>query len=78
MTYVYRAERIRKLKEGTGEAEYFTKHPDAYKICKPPSERKLQEWDDRGGCEALDGCWVEPDGTCPHNKPSWLMAMGWI
>ena len=23
-----------------------------------------------GGWEASDGCWVEPDGTCDHGKPS--------
>jgi hypothetical protein len=32
----------------------------------------------RGGCEALDGCWVEPDGTCPHGKPSWLLVLGYV
>jgi len=76
--HVYRAGRIRKLKEGVNLAEYLTKHPDAYKIHKPPSVATLEEWNNDGGCEALDGCWVEPDGTCPHDKPSWLMAMGLI
>lgn len=23
--------------------------------------------------DALDGCQVEDDGTCPHGYPSWLM-----
>jgi len=76
--YVYRADRIRKLKEGVDLAEYLAKHPDAYKVSKPPSVATLEEWDSDGGCESLDGCWVEPDGTCQHGKPSWLMAMGWI
>jgi hypothetical protein len=31
-----------------------------------------------GGCEALDGCWVEPDGTCEHGEPSWLLRLGYI
>lgn len=26
-----------------------------------------------GGCEATDGCWVEPDGVCEHGHPSWLV-----
>jgi len=28
--------------------------------------------------EATDGCEVEPDGTCPHGHPSWLIRMGLI
>lgn len=31
-----------------------------------------------GGCEATDGCWVEPDGVCPHGHPSWLVKLGLI
>lgn len=33
-----------------------------------------------GTCPAVcpDGCIVEPDGTCPHGKPSILMALGLI
>jgi len=37
---------------------------------------RLQEWDADGGCEATDGCWVEPDGYCEHGKPSWMVALG--
>ena len=76
--YVFRAGRIRLLKEDVNLTEYFTKHPDAYKIPKPPSVQRLEEWDNEGYCESLDGCRVEPDGTCEHGKPSWLIAMGWI
>ena len=43
-----------------------------------PSLEELEEWMDEGGCEATDGCWVEPDGTCPHGKPSWLIVLGLI
>ncbi len=39
----------------------------------------LQRWhDEDGGCEATDGCWVEPDGTCPHGHPSWLRKLGLV
>ncbi|MEW8046615.1 MAG: hypothetical protein AB2805_09005 [Candidatus Thiodiazotropha sp.] len=31
-----------------------------------------------GQCEATDGCIVEPDGHCPHGKPSWLIKLGII
>lgn len=28
--------------------------------------------------EATDGCTVEPDGTCPHGYPSWLIQLGYM
>lgn len=34
-------------------------------------------WED-GGCEATDGCWIEPDGVCHHGHPSWLLRLGFI
>ena len=43
-----------------------------------PDIGQLQEWEHDGGCEALDGCWVEPDGHCKHGYPSWLIYMGMI
>jgi hypothetical protein len=44
----------------------------------PPSADELQEWLAEGGCETPDGCWVEPDGTCPHGQQSWLLKLGMI
>lgn len=40
----------------------------------------LEEWQDEGGAEAAcpHGCWVEPDGTCEHGHPSWLVVLGMI
>ena len=38
----------------------------------------LEEWAAGEGCDAVDGCWVEPDGYCQHGTPSWLLAMGWL
>jgi hypothetical protein len=29
-------------------------------------------------CEATDGCTVEPDGTCEHGHPSWLLYLDLI
>lgn len=43
-----------------------------------PDTETLEEWMNEGGCEATDGCWVEPDGVCPHGKKSWLLVMGLI
>ena len=46
----------------------------------PPDIETLIAWEDEGGCEAACpyACWVEPDGTCEHGKPSWLIVMGLI
>jgi len=46
--------------------------------CTQPSMKQVMEWESEGGCEATDGCWVEPDGYCPHGCPSWLIALGLI
>jgi len=43
-----------------------------------PDLDELEEWMSDGGCEAIDGCWVEPDGTCEHGCESWLLVMGLI
>lgn len=43
-----------------------------------PTVEQLEEWMSEGGCEATDGCWVEPDGHCEHDRPSWLLVMGMI
>ena len=43
-----------------------------------PSIDQLEDWMAEGGCEATDGCWVEPDGKCPHGCLSWLIVMGMI
>lgn len=45
----------------------------------PPDMTTLQEWMwDDGGCEATDGCWIEPDGVCQHGHPSWMLRLGLI
>jgi len=75
---VYTKERgVRILKDGITLEYYRTKFPDAIKVHKPSNEC-LEEWMSDGGCEALDGCWTEPDGECEHGSPSWLMAMNLI
>lgn len=44
-----------------------------------PSFEEIESWVlEDGGCEATDGCWVEPDGTCPHGCDSWLLVLGLI
>ena len=46
----------------------------------PPDVETLIAWESEGGCEAAcpNHCWVEPDGTCRHGNPSWLLQMGMI
>lgn len=44
---------------------------------RAPSPATVMRWvEDRGGCKATDGCWVAPDGICPHGCESWAMKMG--
>ena len=47
-------------------------------LYKAPTRDEVEEWLDEGRAEALDGCIVEPDGTCPHGSPSWLIELGLI
>jgi hypothetical protein len=44
----------------------------------PPSIPTMERWMEKGIARATDGCKVEPDGECPHGKPSWLIALGFI
>jgi len=48
------------------------------KVRRTPSIATLNRWMNDGGAEATDGCWVEPDGTCPHGRSSWLIVLGLI
>ena len=45
---------------------------------KVPSLNTLERWMADGVAKATDGCRVEPDGHCPHGKPSWLLRLGLI
>ena len=75
---IYTKERgVRTLKNGITLNQYKEKYPNAIAVNKP-SIKELEEWDRDGGCEAIDGCWVEPDGQCEHGFDSWLLAMGLI
>jgi len=43
-----------------------------------PEYEQIEHWVYDSICEAVDGCTVEPDGTCPHGAPSWLIAVGLV
>jgi hypothetical protein len=47
-------------------------------VLPTPSTAQVRAWVFDSVCEALDGCTVEPDGTCPHGAPSWLRALGMV
>lgn len=44
---------------------------------KEPSVQTMERWSNDGVAKALDGCRVEPDGTCPHGFPSWILYLGY-
>jgi hypothetical protein len=45
---------------------------------RPFLEEFHRQVEEEGGCAATDGCFVEPDGSCEHQQPSWLLALGLI
>ena len=55
-------------------------HPreEVNRMRRPSLEELQRQLEEDGGCEATDGCFVEPDGTCDHGQPSWLLALGLI
>lgn len=78
-TYVWSLERgYRKLKESAMLSEYQTRYPSAIKVRKAPAIATIERWSYDGIAKAVDGCKVEPDGTCPHERPSWLIVLGMI
>lgn len=77
--YVYSSNRgYRKLKEGISLEHYQIKNPDAFECDEMPDLEQLEEWESEGVCETPDGCITEPDGTCSHGLPSWLIIAGVI
>jgi hypothetical protein len=45
---------------------------------RPTPEELQRQLEEVGGCEATDGCFIGPDGSCEHHQPSWLLALGLI
>jgi hypothetical protein len=66
---------FKRLKEGITLEAYQAKYHDAIEVIEPSSD-ELEGMLCDGIVEALDGCSVEPDGTCHHGYPSWLIALG--
>jgi hypothetical protein len=78
--YVWSKERgIERLKPEATFDEYKARYPSALFLGKRlPGLASFSRWVDDGVCPAVDGCNVEPDGTCPHGCPSWLVVLGYI
>jgi hypothetical protein len=55
-------------------------HPreEVNRMRRPSLDELQRQVEEDGGCEATDGCFIEPDGTCDHGQPSWLLALGLI
>jgi hypothetical protein len=47
-------------------------------MSRPSLEGLLRQFEEDGGCEATTGCWVEPDDSCEHGMPSWLLVLDLI
>ena len=64
----------------TEDAPHRDEEPAAESELEVPDVETLIAWEAEGGCEAAcpHHCWVEPDGTCPHGNPSWLLKLGLI
>lgn len=77
--FVFIRGKLFRFKDGADPAKFKEKYPDAYLVpTSEPSEKTLRHWMFDGVAKALDGCRVEPDGSCQHGYPSWLRAMGII
>ena len=71
---------VRRLKEGVDPEDFLDRHPEFILVPYEdfPSHDELISWTMDGVCLATDGCPVEPDGHCPHNRHSWLLHLGMI
>lgn len=47
---------------------------------RKPSMEELERamWEASVPVACPHGCYAEPDGYCPHGRPSWLLVMGLI
>lgn len=60
-------------------ARISAKKPNGFwELADAPSFEDIREQMFDGVCETPDGCWVEPDGHCPHGYPAWPLILGLI
>ena len=65
----------RTLDERIGARRFACFKGESYEL---PDEAQLETWFYDSVCEAVDGCMVEHDGTCPHGARSWFLSLGMI
>ena len=76
---VYSIERgLRTLKDPELFKQYREDYPSAIKVKSVPSMATMTRWHRDGVCKTTDGCKVEPDGTCSHGYPSWMLVLNYI
>jgi hypothetical protein len=63
---------------GWSESEAGASEVQPEQTEQPDLEKLIGWFTEDDGCEATDGCWVEPDGTCQHGYQSWLVVLGLI
>ncbi len=68
---------LRRLRNGTTLEHYQKRFPQAIKV-SCPTIATVEKWSNDGIAKAVDGCRVEPDGTCPHGYQSWMIVLGFI
>jgi hypothetical protein len=66
------------LEDGRAPHRQPPPREEVNRMRRPSLEELQRQVEEDGGGEATDGCWVEPDGTCDHGQPSWLLALGLI
>lgn len=84
--YVYLSKdgagKVFSLKEGVSKEDFKDKYESkgfTVTFCgKPPSIKTLEKYSDDGVAKTPCGCRVEPDGTCVHGNPSWMIIQGVI
>jgi len=73
---------LKTLRDGVTLERYQASYPDAIIANvkgKQPTYATLERWMMDGVARAIDGCsGIEPDGTCSHDQPSWLVALSLI
>jgi hypothetical protein len=70
--------RTRPWTDAPPTANPYRSRREVKAMSRPSLEELLRQFEEDGGCEATDGCWVEPDGYCEHGKPSWLLVLNLI
>ena len=56
--------------------EFYHHASDEVLLVPIPTLCRVKQWLDDNECEAIDGCTVDSEDTCPHGYPSWLIALG--